>query len=194
MKTWKNVKDKIHERLLSSEWHAGELRQLVKKNAVADIWRTWYADFGDLLGMQCIVSITYKHLKIWGVTPDDLEEAARANDAGNYKVCYMGEIAGLMAAPPESNAAVYSVSNEGGFFGAAAVMKKDVQAELAGLFPSGYYILPVTVGECIAVSGEMDADELARMVFQISRADLQDEDRLSDHVFRIENGDLVVVA
>ena len=68
------------------------------------------------------------------------------------------------------------------------------QAELAGLFPSGYYILPVTVGECAAVSDEMDADELARMMFQISRADLQDEDRLSDHVFRIENGTLVVVA
>ena len=191
---WENARGKIHERLLSSEWHAEELRQLVKKNAAADIWRTWYVSTGDLSDMQCIVSITYKHLKMWGVTPDDLERAARANDAGNYKVCCMGEIAGLMAAPPESNAAVYSVSNEDGFFGAATVMNKDAQAELARLFPSGYYILPVTVGECIAVSDEMDADELARMVFQISRTDIQDEDRLSDHIFRIENGTLVVVA
>ena len=58
---WNDVKGRIHERLLSSEWHADQLCQLIKVNAAADIWRTWYVDLSDLLGSHSIVAVTYKN-------------------------------------------------------------------------------------------------------------------------------------
>ena len=193
--SWKDVKDKIHERLLSSEWHADQLCRLVKENAVADVWRTWYVDLGNLLGGHSITAVTYNLLQTWGITLDELKNTARINDVGTFTVRNMGEIVGIMAAPPVfSTADMYIVSNAACFFGAAGVLDKHMQKKLAAIFSSDYFILPSSVHECIAISGEMDADELARMVFQINRAEVEEQDRLSDHVFQIDNGRLVVAA
>lgn len=193
--SWKDVKDKIHERLLSSEWHADQLCRLVKINAAADIWRTWYVDLSDLLGSHSIVAVTYKLFQIWGVSLDEIENAARLNDAGTYTVHSMGEIVGIVAAPPESDPAdMFIVSNAACFFGAAGVLDKHMQEKFAAIFPSGYFILPSSVHECIVVSSEMDAEELACMVFQVNRAEVGEQDRLSDHVFKIDDGRLVVAA
>lgn len=192
---WNDVKNRIHERLLSSEWHADQLCQLVKINAAADIWRTWYVDLGDLLGDHSITAVTYKLLQTWGITLDELENAACLNDTRTYTVRNMGEIVGIMMTPPASeDAAMYVVSNEACFFGAVGVLDKHMQAKLAAIFPAGCFILPSSVHECIAVSGKMDADELARMVFQINRAEVEERDRLSDHVFQIDDGRLIVAA
>lgn len=192
MKSWEETKNKIHERLLSSEWQAWEIPRLVKVNAVADLWRTWYADFGDAGSLRCISSVTHKDMQAWGITLDDLEKAAKENDAYNYTVTYIGDIGGTI--PSGENPAMYSVSNKDGFFGATGVLNKNIQAKLIELFPTGYYILPFTVCECIIVSNEIDKEELACMLYQVSRTQVEAEERLSDHILQIKDGDLVVVA
>lgn len=197
MMKWECVKNKIHERLLSSEWHAQQLNHMVKVGVSADIWRTWYVDLGDLLGSHSITAVTYALMQEWGVTMDDIESASRENDTGKYTIRNLGAIISDMIgapAPDEDGIAMYVISNVDNRYGAAGTLDAGIQRKLSEIFPDGYYILPSSVHECIAVSSEMAPDELVSMVRTINRSEVAEQERLSDHVFRIENGKLAAVA
>lgn len=199
MMKWECVKNKIHERLLSSEWQVEKLNNLVKVGVSADVWRTWYVDLGDLLGNHSITAVTYALMQAWGVTIDDIESAARENDTGKYTIRNLGAIISDMIGTPahnedEDGIAMYVISNVDNHYGAAGTLDAGVQRELSEIFPDGYYILPSSVHECIAVSSEMAPDELVDMVRTINRSEVAEQERLSDHVFQIENGKLAVVA
>ena len=133
-----SIRDRIHQRLLSSEWHAEKLKNLVKVNVVADIWLTWYVDLSDLFGKQSISAVIYAMLKKWGVTLNELKNAAQINDAGSYKIESIGEIVGLMMDTPSPDLAqMYILSNDACYFGSAGVLDQDMQAKLDEIFPAG---------------------------------------------------------
>lgn len=128
---------------------------------------------------------------------DDIESASRENDTGKYTIRNLGAIISDMIgapAPDEDGIAMYVISNVDNRYGAAGTLDAGIQRKLSEIFPDGYYILPSSVHECIAVSSEMAPDELVSMVRTINRSEVAEQERLSDHVFRIENGKLAAVA
>ena len=102
----------------------------------------------------------------------------------------MSEILGFA---DTSTSQMYVVSKADGMFGASAVLDNAVQSQLQDIFPEGFYILPSSVHEVLAVSADTASpDELAFMVRSINRDQVAEVDRLSDHVFTVDCGRLAV--
>ncbi len=184
-----SIKHLIHERLISTE-QSYQYSLLVKVGVAADVWRTWYIELPDRM-----VAVTYPILQQWTQQEDisipDLEAAAAENDGNEYTIRSMSDVLGFLHDPelPE----MYVVSKESGPFGAIAVLNSAVQHKLHDIFPRGYYVLPSSVHEILAVATDMaDADQLAYMVRSINRDQVSIEDRLSDHVFTVDHGCLAV--
>ena len=187
---WTAAKHLIHERLISSE-QSQKYSLLVKVRVTADVYRTWYLEQPGHL-----VAVTYPMLQQWTVQDDisipDLEAAATQNDGGNYIVRKMSDILGLA---DNSTNQMYVISKKDGMFGAVAMLDKAVQAQLQQIFAGNYFVLPSSVHEMLCISADTaDADDVAFMVRSINRDQVAEEDRLSNHVFTIDRGSLVVAA
>ena len=95
--------------------------------------------------------------------------------------------------PPWDDApAMYVITIEGSYCGASAVLDAGIQQKLGEVFPDGCYILPSSIHECLVVPSDMDVHTLAHMVHDINRSEVAEQDRLSDYVFRLNNGTLAV--
>jgi hypothetical protein len=184
---FENLRHLVHARLLSSEFH--DLKNIVKEHVAADIWKTYCIADGNT-----ITNITYSLLQRWHLTIEDLSVAASENEVGTQTVMKMSEVlqAYLDTPPWDDSPAMYVISNKGSYCGASAVLDPGIQQKLSEVFPNGCYILPSSIHECLAVSSEMDANILAHMVHDINRSEVREPDRLSDHVFRLENSTLSV--
>ena len=187
---WTTAKHLIHERLISSE-QSQKYSLLVKVRVTADVYRTWYLEQPGHL-----VAVTYPMLQQWTVQDDisipDLEAAAAQNDGGNYIVRKMSDILGFA---DNSTNQMYVISKKDGMFGAVAMLDKAVQAQLQQIFAGNYFVLPSSVHEMLCISADTaDLDDLAFMVRSINRDQVAEEDRLSNHVFTIDRGSLVVAA
>ena len=181
---WDAVKNAVRERLLSSEWR--DLEQIVKVGVAADIWRTWYIDLSDTL-QDAIIPVTYPLLQALGVSLHDLEAAAKNYNEG-YTLQSMGEILGFGRT---TDIPMCVISNRDCRYGAAGVLNSKVQQQLGEIFPAGTYILPSSIHEVIAVPSEnADPKDLACIVRDINRSQVPENERLSDHVFQLKDGQL----
>lgn len=76
------------------------------------------------------------------------------------------------------------ISNSSIVYGAAAIMDKDVMKKVADAFGDDIYIIPSSVHECILMpKSEMPLEELQQMVYEINRATVSPEERLSDDIY-----------
>ena len=187
---WTEAKHRIHERLISSE-QSNKYNLLVKVGVAADVYRTWYIEKPGHM-----IAVTYPMLQQWTVQDDisipDLEAAAAQNDGESYFVRKMSEILGFA---DDSTSQMYVISKGDGMFGAAAMLDNSILSRLQRIFPDGFYILPSSIHEVLAVSaGTASPEELAVMVRNINREQVSEEDRLSDHVFTVERGILTIAA
>ena len=192
MRKFEDVRHLVRARLLSSEFH--DISKIVKTHISADLWKTYYLALPAPDGFAPW-DITYSLLEEWpGVTIDDLSVAAEENEAGTQTMMKMSEVLqSYLDTPPwDDSPALYVVTTQGSYCDASAVLDAGIQQKLGEVFPDGCYILPSSIHECLAVSSDMDVHTLAHMVHDINRSEVAEQDRLSDHVFRLNNGTLAV--
>ena len=192
LRSFDSVRHLVRARLLSSEFH--DLKNVVKERIAGDIYRTYFLAIPDPDGTASW-TIDVPLLEQWpSVTIEDLSKASSENEAGTMTVMKMSEVlqAYLDTPPWDDSPAMYVVTRKGSYCGASAVLDAGVQHKLSEIFPLGCYILPSSIHECLAVSSDMDPNMLAHMVHDINRSEVAEQDRLSDHVFRLENSTLAV--
>ena len=192
MRKFEDVRPLVRTRLLSSE--VFNLEQVVKEQVSKDMYRTYFLALPAPDGCAPW-NITYTLLEEWpGVTIDDLSVAAEENEAGTQTMMKMSEVLqSYLDTPPwDDSPALYVVTTEGSYCGASAVLDTSIQQKLGEVFPDGCYILFSSIHECLAVSSDIDVHTLAHMVHDINRSEVAEQDRLSDHVFRLNNGTLAV--
>lgn len=72
--------------------------------------------------------------------------------------------------------------------GAASIIHSDVQDRLEGFYPDGYYILPSSKHECLAIDAKLQSvEELKRTVQEVNQNVVSQEDWLSDTVYVVKN-------
>ncbi len=79
---------------------------------------------------------------------------------------------------------MYVVSNSRLTNGATALIYPEFRTELNKIFPEGYYILPSSIHELIAVPPENDENSLLGMVANVNRTEVPQTDYLSDNVYK----------
>ena len=187
---WAEAEHRIHKCLVSAE-QSSHCDPLLKVRAAADIYRAWYLE-----QQEGFLAVTEAMLRQWaaedGISVFDVEEAAEKNDRDAFSV---RKLSGILECSGDAGQIIYVVSRKNGILGAAAILDKAVQAELQEIFPDGYYILPCSVHEVLAVpAGMADTDGLLNLVRSINRNGTDAADRLSNHVFAVSHGRLTVVA
>lgn len=140
-----------------------------------------------LLNDEAAVTVTPSLMEGWGISEDQLYKAAGDNTVPTLPD--LSELLGMGQTSP----AMTVLTTSSGRFGAGAVLHEGVQEKLDTLYPEGFYLLPSSIHEWIAVGKDNAPDDLKRMVKDINRTVLCPQDILSDNVYTLEGGVLKVV-
>lgn len=140
-------------------------------------------------GREGVVTVTKALLDIWGIDEDRLFSAAEE------KIAPCLTSAQKVLGIPESEGSSMTIVSTGlpgqNLFGAAVILKKETHELLDRQYPEGYYLLPLSIHEWIAVSCSEDSlpiDAFKSMVKDINDCHLTAGDILSDGVYIIRDG------
>ncbi|MDO5403617.1 MAG: DUF5688 family protein, partial [Eubacteriales bacterium] len=161
--------------------------------------------FYCLLKQQCDGNATaliyHSHLDMWGVTEDDIFNAAAANTPKLLKssIRPMSElIKGIIPFEAgneqgieynENNSAageqMYVLTNESKIHGAACILYEDVLRDFSDKLGKDLYILPSSIHEVILLpkTADFSIDGLNSMVHEVNCDGVSDDEILSDHVY-----------
>lgn len=139
------------------------------------------------------ITVKDEHMKMWGVTPQMLFEAAKENmeDRQPFRIQSMIEVmADMMGMDPEMFTEdmappMYVMSNESKINGAAAMIFTDKLQEFAEVHETNLFILPSSIHEILLIpeSEAMNVQDLKDMVMQVNATEVSPEEVLSDNVY-----------
>ena len=136
----------------------------------------------------------------WGVSEDEVFEAARKNDEANGAVLMcmndmMNTVCGFdiddavnLLDTPDADVnpgiPMYVLTNRKREYGAPLIMNRNIRRKIAEVMKSDFYVLPSSVHEVMIVPcGVHNPEALLSMVKEINHAEVKPDDRLSDSIF-----------
>ena len=101
----------------------------------------------------------------------------------------ISDLPNYMEKRKEDDIPMLVVTNTSKFFGAASIFCERVQNRLDELFPNGYYLVPSSIHEFIAVDKQILIPEsLKEVIFDMNKNVVEKEEQLSDAAYYFENG------
>ena len=142
------------------------------------------------------VKVTNRIMEIWGIQLDELHDIAIKNSGRLYpeKLMTLGDAVGIDV-DPENNptSAILILTNSVSANGAAALFYEGVVDCLVDNLGSGIMLLPASVNEWLIVPESFgSAEELKKIVRNVNMGSVSADDRLSNNVYKISNGNLVI--
>ena len=134
------------------------------------------------------IRTSYTFLESVGITPAEIISAAEKNTGEEYRVTGMSEIISEMSGlypeemPPVNMAVISNVEKTDG---AGMAVIPEALEEARNMLGSGcIYVIPSSVHEFIAVPAETaNPEEIGYMIKDINESIVNEQDRLSDHVY-----------
>lgn len=188
------MKEHVYIRLTSDAKYA----ENYVHRKTADLYMIPYVQF-DEEHMTNIKSIYTETSKI---TDDEVFLAAMKNmdkecvlnsldDIVSYPLLdkSISDLPNYMEKRKEDDIPMLVVTNTSKFFGAASIFCERVQNRLDELFPNGYYLVPSSIHEFIAVDKQILIPEsLKEVIFDMNKNVVEKEEQLSDAAYYFENG------
>mgnify|MGYP000609305133 FL=1 len=188
------MKEHVYLRMTSDVQYA---EQYLNKK-VADLYLVPYIRFSE----SYTTNITPSHLHLLRVTENELFSLAMKNmdkDCALYSTedrCFCAlfghensSLPNYMEEELEYDIPMMAVTNHSTNLGAASIFCKRIQKRLEDIFPDGFYLIPSSIHEFLAVDKKISTPEsLKEMIFDINRDKVDVEDRLSDAAYCFENG------
>lgn len=189
---YSQVENRITARLINAEKNAEYLADKPHK-VVDDLAVVYSINLGEHEGGTMSVAVTNNLLENYGVTVDELHEAALRNmdelsqsqfkSMGQVMMEMMGEDFPQEMLPPDDGA-MFILSNSSKLFGASALLDKKVMDDISQKL-GDFYILPSSVHETIIVPKRagVELNELENMVQEVNSTQVAENEQLSDHVY-----------
>lgn len=189
---YSQVENRITARLINAEKNAEYLADKPHK-MVDDLAVVYSINLGEHEGGTMSVAVTNNLMENYGVSVDELHEAALRNmndispsqfkSMGQVMVEMMGEDFPQEMLPPDDGA-MYVLSNSSKLFGAAALLDEKMMGDISEKL-GDFYILPSSVHETIIVPKRegMELSELEAMVRDVNSTQVSEQEQLSDHVY-----------
>jgi len=188
------MREHVYLRMTSDVQYA---EQYLNKK-VADLYLVPYIRFSE----SYTTNITPSHLHLFRVTENELFSLAMKNmdkDCALYSTedvvfcaLFGHDNSGLpnyMEEELEYAVPMMAVTNHSTNLGAASIFCKRIQKRLEDIFPDGFYLIPSSIHEFLAVDKKISTPEsLEEMISDINRDKVDIEDRLSDAAYCFENG------
>lgn len=191
------VEDRLCMKLVNKEANLELLSKVPYRNFL-DMAVVYYVDYYDSGVGSVAIQVYNSHIETWGVTEEDLWEAANINTPKRKpgRIESMGDMLAEMFADQEdgdsecccigeSPVPMLVITNKQRVFGAAVVLYGGMLKRAADKVGSDLFILPSSLHEVLAVPmiEERDATKLKAMVEEMNQKELLPEDVLSDNVF-----------
>ena len=197
---WDNVKDKICFKLVNAQRNERMLAD-VPHETCGELALTFFYPFeNEEIGKGSIM-IRNEHCERWGVTSDELIEAAVENTPRLYlpecqpMESVLGEMLGqgkqdypeLPEKPLEagSPSSMMILTNSDRTFGASVIMYKDYLQRVAEAAQCDLYVIPSSVHECLIMpkTGEEDPERLAKIIGEVNDNNVDPQDVLSGNLY-----------
>lgn len=139
--------------------------------------------------------ITNKLLNGYGITPDQLHSDAieAAQKTMKYSILSMNEVLiriqmetlGHIVEEPVIWNPMHVATTENSCFGAGIIAIPDFLEDAAEKMHGDFYVLPSSIHEIILIPANcgVDASELREMVCDVNKAEVSEEEKLSDNVY-----------
>lgn len=189
----------IHRILLSRKYQREILQEAAHVSLDDDIVKCYASVKKDEPGKLVIQIVSKDNMQAFGLTFEDLEQAAEAYEekSGIYRVQTLLQAAAELVKELDEDIGFLGgdemvvATNEMKIFGAGAVLNSRIQEQLAGRYPGGYYIIPSSVHEVIAVDKKtITRDSLNAMIKETNEMEVPFRERLADCVYEIADGKL----
>lgn len=132
-----------------------------------------------------------------GISEEEIKEAAILNMEQISVVKSMQELIGGMIPKNEicfeDMPEMIVVTSDNGINGAAGVLCKNVKNKLEYMLGNTFYILPSSIHECICVNADNE-EYLHSMVCEVNQNEVMEIDKLTDSVYKYEDGEISKVA
>lgn len=183
--------------VVNAEKNAAMLKK-VPHRMVEDLAVIYKLYLGSAMNSISTITVRNDFLKRWGITPDELHEhamknsnklmPARVRDMESILRAGFGDLESLDLDPLGGINTMYVITNAQKVDGAASIIYSDALERTAEMVGTDLYILPSSIHETIAISADCcgTPEELAEMVKEINTYQVDQEEQLSDHVYKYD--------
>jgi len=193
---FENIKDRIVYRLINYNRNR-KLLEAVPHIKYMDLAVTYHCLFyRDDSGISAI-RITNDHLNLWKCSVKELHPLAAKNTLREFPpvISCMNDIIQKMfdrenGEDDGCSSQMYVLSNSIGVYGAACLLYKNLLRDFSAKHQADVFVLPSSIHELILIPdrGNVDRDELVKMVKSINRTHLAYDEVLSDRVYYYSRG------
>ena len=140
-------------------------------------------------GQHCSCLVYNSHLEQWGVTPEEVERQARENTPIRLPAVFDSleqMLLPMMGGLRQEPSGLSVLSNREGFHGAAAILYPGELKRAADQLQNDLVVLPSSIHEVLLLPDDpgQDYGMLTRLVQEINRNEVEQEEWLSDHPYR----------
>lgn len=162
---------------------------------IADLNLYYHVMVGETENRMSTIKVTNSLMKSWGVPLEELHDAAIKNCGRKFpeKLVAMGEAVGIGVDPDNPVTAVLILTNSVITNGASALFYEGVMDCLVENLGADILLLPSSVNEWLIVPDTFGSVyDLQQIVKHVNYASVSANDRLSNSVYKIKNGELIV--
>ncbi len=149
----------------------------------------------DCIGNATIL-IHNAHLKIWGITLEELYSDAKRNTPvlNKYEIKSMGDVISEIMPLQDtvrSEMPLYVLSNKSRIQGAACMLYPDLLKKFSAVIDSSMYIIPSSIHEVLLLPADKndEAESIKQMVKEVNDTQVEAEEVLSYSVYFYNNAD-----
>ena len=195
-RNWETVQKDVYAKLINAEQNK-ELLEKIPHRDFMDLAVVYYAIARDQAQEDIGTILIYNgHMEIWGQEEENLYQTAMMNMRADGEADFMTIetvvkhiLPGIAFPKKDGNAShdtdMYILTNHHRRFGAAEILDKRTLRVVADKVGDGFIVLPSSVHETIILPPKEEAEygRLADMVREVNDTQVDEEERLSDHVY-----------
>ena len=197
---WSKVRRRVVYKLIHMERNR-ELLKTVPHKKFLDMAVVFQYEMELPGSPRGVITINGDYVKRWGITQEELEEAAIENTPviRPFKKWKLQDLVSELwhrnfseedEAKLQTECDMYVLSNQFGRNGASVILYPDVLKDMAEVIGGDFYVLPCSVHEVILlpVKEHMDTDYILTMVREVNATQVLPEDFLSDNIYLYREG------
>ena len=184
-------------RLVNKTWNINFLREYVHREIADDLCEVLYLT--KFINKEETANVVYPWLAVKDQSVEELFRKAHENNWARSKIMDMSQMNfelhsdNLLECDIDNISFMAVITNDENSYGTSNILDPKVQKRLVELYPEGFFLIPSSVHEWIAVSTHInnDANGIASMIKEVNATQVDAIEQLSNHPYKLVDGRIV---
>ncbi len=200
--SFESVRDRLYIKLINREKNADFLAE-APYEPYLDLAVVAYVRVYDRNIGNGVIMVRNEHLKLWGVSGDEVLAAARKNthDHDDFNIRHIMDVlssmgnTGFGCEEAADELPMYVATNRKMMNGAAVLTMNDKLKEFSDVIGGDYYVIPSSVHELILFARDEDRNtgDIDDLIREVNTTQLSPDEVLSDHAYLYSASDEVLI-